>query len=87
MRTLTAGIENARVQAERHQQHVKYLTRRMLDMGGAPLDDMDLEDFILEAGTHPVFEVPDNFSAISSELSIGRKLTEQSVSSDGMDVE
>lgn len=59
----------------------------MLEMGGAPLDDIDLESLILDAGEYPVFEVPDNFSAVSSELSVGRMLTEQSVSSDGMDIE
>ena len=87
VRTLTLNIENARVDAERHQHHLKYLTRRILEMGGGPLDESDLENFILEAGEHPVFEVPDNFSAVSSEVSAGCKLTEQSVSSDGMDVE
>ena len=51
-----------------------------------PLDDSDLENLILEAGQHPVFEVPDNFSAISLELSISCKYTEQSVSSDRMDI-
>ena len=65
---------------------MKYLTGCMLEMGGTPLDDSDLENLILEAGQHPVFEVPDNFSAISSELSIGCKYTEQLVSSDGMDI-
>ena len=65
---------------------MKYLTGHMLEMGGMPLDDSDLENLILEAGQHPVFEVPDNFSAISLELSISCKYTEQSVSSDRMDI-
>ena len=34
-----------------------------------------------------MFEVPNNLSTVNSELSISHKLTEQSVSSDGMDVE
>lgn len=85
VRTLTASIENARVQAERHQHHLKYLTRRMFEMGGAPLDEIDLENFILEAGEHPVFEVPHSSSAVSSELSTNNKFAEQSLSSDGMD--
>lgn len=87
VRTLMVDIENARVTAERHQHHLKYVTRRMFEMGGTPLDETDLQNLILEAGEHPVFEVPGNFSAVSSELSTGRKLTEQSVSSDGMEVE
>lgn len=80
-------IENARVQAERHKHHLKYLTSRMLELGGVPLTDSQLEGLILEAGQHPVFDVPDNFSAVSSELSVGRRLTEESLSSDGMDIE
>jgi len=87
VRTLTVNIENARVEAERHQRHLKYLMGRIFEMGGGPLDENDLKNFISEAGEHPVFEVPDNFSTISSELSTGRKLTEESVSSDGMDAE
>ena len=87
VRTLTVEIENARFNAERHQHHLKFLAKRIFDLGGRQLDDTDLENFILEAGNHPVFEVPDNFSTLSSELSTGRKLTEQSVSSDGMDMD
>ena len=83
---LNIEIENAWVQAKQHQCHVKYLTGCMLEMEGTPLDDSDLENLILEAGQHPVFEVPNNFSTISSELSIGHKYTEQLVSSDGMDI-
>ena len=52
---------------------------------GGELDDVDLQNFILEAGQYPVFEVLNNLSAVNSELSISHKLTEQSVSSDEMD--
>jgi len=87
VRTLTVEIENARFNAERHQHHLKYLTRRIFEIGGGPLDENDLENLILEGGNHPVFEVPDNFSNLSSELSTGHKLTEQSVYLDRMDME
>ena len=59
----------------------------MFEMGGAPLDEIELENFILEAGEHPVFEVPDNLSTLGSELSTSRKFSEQSLSSDRMDIE
>ena len=51
------------------------------------LNESKLKDFIAEAGEYLVFEVPENFSVISSELSIRHKLTEESVLSDGMDME
>lgn len=83
VRTLTADIEQARVCAEQHKHHVKYLVECMFEMGGTSVDKSKLQDFILEAGEHLVFEVPDNLSTISSELSVGHKLTEQSLSSNG----
>jgi hypothetical protein len=58
----------------------------MFEMGGVPLDDKDLENLILEGGKHPVFEVPDDLSGMGSELSVGRKLAEESVSSVDMDM-
>ena len=55
----------------------------MFEMGGTSVDKSKLQDFILEAGEHLVFEVPENLSTISTELSVGHKLTEQSLSSNG----
>ena len=35
VRTFTANTENTQVQAERHQQHLKYLTSHMVEMGAS----------------------------------------------------
>lgn len=87
VRTFMADIEQARVKAKWHEHHIKYLVGHIFEMGGTSVDDAMLQDFILEAGEHPVFEVPDNLSAISSELSVSCKLTEQSLYSDDMNMQ
>lgn len=86
VRTLTVDIEDARIRAQRHDQHVKYVTKHMFETGGGRLDDEELRKLMLNSGgEYPVFEVPDDISAMSSELSVGLKLPEESLSSDGMD--
>jgi hypothetical protein len=86
VRSLASTIENARVEAERHQHHIKYLKKRFLEYGGRPLNDIDIQSFMLEAGDDPVFEVPDDSLMFSSGLSSNRMLSEQSLSSSDMDL-
>ena len=59
----------------------------MFEMGGGPLTEDNLQNIILDAGKHPVLEVPKDLSAISSELSISCKLIEESVLSGSMDID
>ena len=55
--------------------------------GDTSVDAGKLKDFIAEAGEYLVFEVPRKFSVISSELSVGCKLTEELVFLNGMDTQ
>jgi hypothetical protein len=88
VRTLAVDIENARAQAQRHEHHVKYLTKCMSEVGGQRLDDDALRKLMFDAGgEYPVFKVPENLSIISSEHSIDRSLAEESLSSDGMEMD
>jgi len=86
VRSLTSSIEDSRVEAERHQQHLKYLKKHFLELGGRPLNENHIQNLFFEAGDNPVFEVPEDVSIISLGSSTNSKLPEQSLSSDDMEM-
>jgi hypothetical protein len=67
MRTMQMTLENDRVQAARHIQHLKVLRKYMLDTGRPTLTEADLDSLLSEAGPDPVLEVPSD-----SELQVQR---------------
>jgi hypothetical protein len=57
-RTMQMALENERVAATRHIQHLKALRKYMLDIGRASLNDTDCSNLLFQAGDDAVLEVP-----------------------------
>jgi hypothetical protein len=67
MRTMQMTLENDRVRAARHIQHLKVLRKYMLDTGRPTLTEADLDKLLSQAGPDLVLEVPSD-----SELQVQR---------------